>query len=156
VNGYRVSSNQNRLCIGFGRSETGCTPTKNDFIGLLDKLRVSEVDCSQIGMATMLKTTPSDSVVDRLIVDLPPDDCSRLTETAVVHQDIFSNAFADEWMEPEPESQSHSEIIDPVLEVCDFSADSIIVSTLGNSSGRHWLMWSPSVRVSQRIFHCES
>jgi hypothetical protein len=46
----------------------------------------------------MVKTTPPDSsgyVVDCGMADLPLDDCSRMTATAVVHQCIFANDFAD-------------------------------------------------------------
>jgi hypothetical protein len=77
-----------------------------------------------------LKTAPpgiSGCVINCGIDDPPPAVCSRMTATAVAHQGIFANAFADEWMEPEPESHAHSTIIDHVVNVCDFSTDSVMV-----------------------------
>jgi hypothetical protein len=50
-----------------------------------------------------------------------------MTATAVAHQGIFENPFADEWTELEPESQAHTAIIDQVIKLCDFSTDSIMV-----------------------------
>jgi hypothetical protein len=73
-----------------------------------------------------VNTTPPDSygyVVDCGIVDHPPADCSRMTATAVAHQGIFENPFADEWTELELESQAHTAIIDQVIKLCDFPAD---------------------------------
>jgi hypothetical protein len=64
---------------------------------------------------------------DCAIIDLLSADCARMTAAAVMHQDIFVNAFADEWTEPEPESQTHTAIIDHVIMLCDFPADSIMV-----------------------------
>jgi hypothetical protein len=89
----------------------------------MDNLGVSEVDCSRNDMP-MVKTTPPDSsgyAFDCGIADLPLDDCSRMTATAVMHLRIFANAFADEWTEPALESQAHSTIIDHVIKVCDLS-----------------------------------
>jgi hypothetical protein len=62
------------------------------------------------------------------VSEVLPYDCSRITATAVVHQGISANAFADEWTEPESESLAHSTIIDHVIKVCDFSADSVMVN----------------------------
>jgi hypothetical protein len=79
---------------------------------------------------SMVNMTPPDSygyVVDCGIVDHWTADCSRMTETAVAHQGIFENPVADEWMELELESQAHTAIIDQVIKLCDFSADSIMV-----------------------------
>jgi hypothetical protein len=76
--GDRLSSHQNRSCSGFRRSATGSTPTARDLIISPDNMGVSDVDCTQNGMA-MVKTTPPDSygyVVDCGIVYHPPADCS--------------------------------------------------------------------------------
>jgi hypothetical protein len=125
--GDRLSSYQNHSCSGFGRDATVSTPTASDFISSHDNMGVSEVDCNQNGMAN---TTPPDSygcVFDCGIVDHPPADCSRMTATAVTHQGIFENPVADEWTELELESQAHKAIIDQVIKLCDFPADSIMV-----------------------------
>jgi hypothetical protein len=50
-----------------------------------------------------------------------------MTATAVAHQVIFENQFANEWTELEPESQACTAIIDQVVKLCDFHSDSIIV-----------------------------
>jgi hypothetical protein len=145
VHGYRLCSNQNRLCIGFDNSVAGSTPKVRDFSCLHYILSVSEVECSRNGMA-MLKTTPPDSsgyAVDCGIADLPLDDCSRMTAKSVVHQGIFANDFADEWTEPEPESQAHSTIIDHVIKVCDFSADSVMVECIAEQQEQ----WSTLAHV---------
>jgi hypothetical protein len=98
---------------------TGSTPAARDFISSHDNLGLSEVACSQNGMAIM-NTTPLDTygyVVDCGIVDHPPADCSRMTATDVVHQCIFENPFADEWTELDLESQAHTAIIDQVIKL---------------------------------------
>jgi hypothetical protein len=87
LHGYRLSSNQNHLCIGIDHSATGSTNSTRNCSGLHDNLGVSEVDFSRYGMA-MVKTMPPDSsgyAVDCGESDLLPDDCSRMTATAVVH-----------------------------------------------------------------------
>jgi hypothetical protein len=62
------------------------------------------------------------------ISDLLLADCARVMATAVVHQGIFEDAFSDEWTEPpEPESDSRTEIIDHIIQICDFPADSVMV-----------------------------
>jgi hypothetical protein len=48
----------------------------------------------------------------------------------MMHQGIFENAFAEEWIEQEKELQARSEIIDHVIRVCDFPADSIMVKSI--------------------------
>jgi hypothetical protein len=138
--GDRLSSPQNHSCSGFGRGATGSTPTARDYH---DNLRVSEVDCSQNGMA-MVNMTPPDSygyVADCGIVDHPPADCSRMTATDVAHQGIFENPFSDEWTELELESQAHTAIIDQVIKLCDFPSDSIMVKYIDQQQ------WSQLVHI---------
>jgi hypothetical protein len=105
VHGFRLSSNQNRFCIGFGNLETESTQTGRDFVGLHDNLGVSEVDCSQNGM-TMVKITPLDTcgfAVDCGIADIPPADGTRIAARAVAHQGIFENAFSNESTASKPD-----------------------------------------------------
>jgi hypothetical protein len=47
--------------------------------------------------------------------------------TAVMHHGIFENPFADEWTEAEMERQAHTEILDHVIQLCDFPFDSVMV-----------------------------
>jgi hypothetical protein len=75
------------------RGATGSTPTARDFISSHDNLVVSEVDCSQNGMAKV-NTTPPDSygyVVDCGIVDHPQADCSRMTSRVLLKIHLLMN-----------------------------------------------------------------
>ena len=51
--------------------------------------------------------------------------------TTVAHQGIFENTFADEWTTSEPDALTHSAIIDHIIQICDFPADSIMVKYIG-------------------------
>jgi hypothetical protein len=73
------------------RQQIGSTPTAHDFVGLVDKLGVSDVDCC-LNCMEMVKETSPDSVVDCGIVDLPHDDCSTTAATYVVHQGIRNHS----------------------------------------------------------------
>jgi hypothetical protein len=44
-----------------------------------------------------------------------------------MHRVIFENAFGDEWTTSEPDTLALSIIIDHVMNLCDFPADSITV-----------------------------
>jgi hypothetical protein len=54
-------------------------------------------------------------------------DCARKTETVVMHKGIFENAFGDEWTAPKPDPLEHTAIIDHIINLCDFLADSVMV-----------------------------
>jgi hypothetical protein len=73
--------------------------------------------------------TPDSSgyVDDCGIADLQPAYWSRMRETTVVHHGIFENPFAEEWIEAGPESLVRTAIIDDVILLCDFPADSVMV-----------------------------
>jgi hypothetical protein len=123
AHGYRLSSNQNRSGIEFGL----CVTENSEYIG------ISKVDCSQYRMDTSKTAQPgvSDCVGDCGISDLPPVDCARMMAIAVVHQGIFEDRFSEEWTEGRPEFKSSSAIIDHIIQICDFPADSIMVNYIG-------------------------
>jgi hypothetical protein len=58
--------------------------------------------------------------VDCEIADIPPDDGTRMTARAVMHQGIFENPFSEFWTEPNAKSQGHVAIIGHVFWLCDF------------------------------------
>jgi hypothetical protein len=69
----------------------------------------------------------SGCVCDCGISDLPLSDCARMMATAVLHQGIFEDPFSEEWKEAEPESQAVTVVIDHIIRLCDFPADSVTV-----------------------------
>jgi hypothetical protein len=78
----------------------------------------------------MVQTMPTDCnshVSDCVIEDLPAADCARMTETVVIQKGIFENAFADERTTSKPDPLACTAIIDHVINLCDFPADSIMV-----------------------------
>jgi hypothetical protein len=50
-----------------------------------------------------------------------------ISATAVAHQGISQNTFANEWTTSEPAPLTHSAIIDHIIQICAFHADSIMV-----------------------------
>jgi hypothetical protein len=84
----------------------------------------------------------SGCVGDCGISDLLPSDCAKMMETAVVHQGIFEDAFSDEWTEPEPESHTCTAIIDHIIQICDFPADSVMVNYIEQQ------LWSTLAHVA--------
>jgi hypothetical protein len=57
-------------------------------------------------------------------------DCARTTETVVMHKGIFENAFGDDWTAPKPDPLECTAIIDHVVNLCEFPADSVIVKCI--------------------------
>jgi hypothetical protein len=105
------------------------TPSARDFVGFVDNITISEVNCSHNGIG-MVETMPKDCnsrVADCGIDDLTAADCERTTETFVVTQRIFENPFADEWTATEPDPLTHTTIIDHVIRIWDFPSDSVMV-----------------------------
>jgi hypothetical protein len=123
------SCNQNCVSISCGSSIIKNTPSGRDFVSSVDNKVISKVDCSHI-VIEMVKEVPTygnSGIGDCGISDLLPAGCVRMAETVMMHQGIFENAFAEEWIEQEKELQAHSEIIDHVIKVCDFPGDSVMV-----------------------------
>jgi hypothetical protein len=88
--------NKNDVSIGFGCPGIKITPSVVSFV---DNINSSEVNCSHKEIK-MVKTMPTDcnSRVDYCgIDDLPAAECARTTETVVMTQCIFENAFVNEW-----------------------------------------------------------
>jgi hypothetical protein len=106
------------------------TPSEREFVSLVDNKGISKVDCSHI-VVEKVKAVPtygnSVNVGDCGNDDFRPVDCTRTTETVVIHKDIFENAFDDEWTCVEPDPLAHTTIIDHIINLCDFAADSIMV-----------------------------
>jgi hypothetical protein len=89
-----------------------------------------------------VKTVPSgvSSYVDNCgIDDITPADCEGMTATAVVHHGIFENPFAEEGTEAEPGSLAQTAIIDHVIHICGFPADSVMVKYIDQ---QQWLTLS--------------
>jgi hypothetical protein len=121
------SCNQNRVSIGFGCSGMKNILSARDFARLVDDICISEVNCSRNGIG-MVKTVPTDGnskVGDFGNDDFPPADYERTTQTVVMN--LFENAFDDEWTASEPDPLVCTTIIDHVINLCDFPADSIMV-----------------------------
>jgi hypothetical protein len=72
-------------------------------------------------------TDDNSSVGDCVIDDLPPAGSARLTETVVMHQGVFENAFADDWTASKPDPLTRTSIIDHVNNLWNFPADSTMV-----------------------------
>jgi hypothetical protein len=105
------------------------TPSERGFHSLVGNKGISKVDCSHI-VIEMVKAVPTygtSGIGDCGFGDLLPAGCILMAETVMMHQGIFENALAEEWIEQEKELQACSEIIDHVIKVCDFPADSIMV-----------------------------
>jgi hypothetical protein len=123
------SCNHNCVGISFGCPGMKDTPSARDGVRLVDNIGTSEVNCSHNGIG-IVKAVPTDgnsNVGDWGIVDLPPDDCARMTETVGMHKGIFENAFADEWTTSKPDPLARTAVIDHVIKLCDFPANSIMV-----------------------------
>jgi hypothetical protein len=86
------SCNQNYVSIGCGCSVMKNTPSERDFVSLVDNKGISKVDCSHI-VEEKVKAVPtygnSVNVGDCGNDDFRPVDCTRTTETVVIHKNIF-------------------------------------------------------------------
>jgi hypothetical protein len=107
---------------------------------------ISKVDCSQNGMVMGTMTPPdlSGCADDCGMVDLPPVDCTRMTATAVMNHGVFADAFSEKWTEAEPESQVHTVVIDHIIWLCDFPADTVMVNDIDQ---QQWLTLSHVISV---------
>jgi hypothetical protein len=122
------------------------TPSSLDGVHSGENVGISKVDCCQYGMDTSKTAQPwaSGCVGDCGISDHVLADCARMMATAVVHQGIFEDAFSDEWTEPEPEFHTHIAIIDHIIQICDFPADSDMVEYIEQ---QQWLTLAHVVSV---------
>jgi hypothetical protein len=118
AHGYCLSSNQNHSGIGFGRCVTENITSACDVVHSGENIGISN---SQYGMDTVKTAQPgvSGCVGDCGIFHLLPADCARMMATAVVYQGIFEDPFS--------ESQAHTVVIDHVIWLSDFHADSAMV-----------------------------
>jgi hypothetical protein len=113
---------------------------------LVDNKGISKVYCNHI-VIEMVKAVPTygnSGIGDCGISELLPAGCVRMAETVMMHQGIFENAFAEEWIEKEKELQARSDIIDHVIKVCDFPGDSVMVKYIDQ---QQWSMLEHVVSV---------
>jgi hypothetical protein len=126
--GDPFSRRQNRRDGDFRRQEAENTPTARDVSHVKGNSGVSEVDYRRYGRETTSTMRPYGSME----TGIRGGDENRYESEAHAGTGIFANAFADQWtaQQNDPGSEDKwvcSEIIQNIIDLCGFSADSLMV-----------------------------
>jgi hypothetical protein len=118
---------QNRNDGDFGRQETENTPTTGIFSRLRGNSGLSEVDNRRLGSGAEVTMWPQGTANAGISGG---DDCFE--SEAQAGNGIFTNALADQWTSQQNDPGSEDkwvclEIIQHIIDLCGFSADSLMV-----------------------------